>query len=406
MSNHNVKHDGSVIDPSEPGRFGLYGGSYVPPALQAVLDDLTALYEKSIADPAFLAELDECYRAVVARPTNLYEAKKMSAQLGGARIFLKREDLCHTGAHKLNNAIAQGLLAKRSGKKRVIAETGAGQHGVATATACALLGLDCVIYMGEEDTHRQELNVFRMRLLGAKVVGVTRGSKTLADAVDEALEDFVVNAATTHYLIGSAVGPHPYPAMVHRFQSVIGREAREQILAATGKLPDAVVACIGGGSNSIGVFSAFLDDKDVALIGVEAAGDGLDTDRHAATLTLGKPGVLHGMYTYIVQDDNGFVVPTHSVSAGLDYPGIGPEHSHLKDTGRVRYESATDAETLEAFVALSRMEGIIPALESSHALAYVAKLAPTMAKDAVIVMCLSGRGDKDVQQVAGLLHLG
>ena len=405
MTTHNAKFDASNVNPDEPGRFGFFGGSYVPPALQHVLDDLTSLYETSINDPEFLKELDDYYCNVVARPTNLYEAKRFSAKLGGARIFLKREDLCHTGAHKLNNAIGQALLTKRSGKHRVIAETGAGQHGVATATACALLGLECIIYMGEEDMHRQELNVFRMQLLGAKVVSVTRGSRTLADAVDEALEDFVQNAETTHYLIGSAVGPHPYPAMVHRFQSVISFEAREQVLAAAGRLPDVVVACLGGGSNAIGMFSAFLNDKDVELVGVEAAGAGLDTEHHAATLTLGKPGVLHGMYTYVLQDESGQVPATHSVSAGLDYPGIGPEHSHLKESGRARYVSSTDKETLEAFVELSRTEGIIPALESSHALAYVMRLAPAMRPDQIILVNLSGRGDKDVQQVAGMLKL-
>ncbi|MDD4279808.1 tryptophan synthase subunit beta [Candidatus Sumerlaeota bacterium] len=405
MTQHHATIDASTIKANEEGRFGLYGGSYVPPTLQKVLDELNDLYKKCLKDPAFIAELTDCYHNIVARPTNLYEAKRLTQKLGGARIFFKREDLCHTGAHKLNNAIGQALLAKRSGKKRVIAETGAGQHGVATATACTLFGLECIIYMGAEDILRQKLNVFRMQLLGAKVVSVTRGTATLSDAVDEALEDYVANAETTHYLIGSAVGPHPYPEMVRFFQSIIGRESRQQMLDTVGKLPDTVVACVGGGSNAIGMFAGFVKDKGVRLVGIEGAGKGINTPDNAATLTLGRPGVLHGSYSYVLQDENGDVPPAYSISAGLDYPSVGPEHSYLKDTERAYYEAVTDEEALNAFMELSRTEGIIPALESSHAAAYVIKNAPKLPKDHIILMNLSGRGDKDVAQVSEMLKL-
>ena len=405
MTQHHATIDASTIKANEEGRFGLYGGSYVPPTLQKVLDELNDLYKKCLKDPAFIAELTDCYHNIVARPTNLYESKRLTQKLGGARIFFKREDLCHTGAHKLNNAIGQALLAKRSGKKRVIAETGAGQHGVATATACTLFGLECIIYMGAEDILRQKLNVFRMQLLGAKVVSVTRGTATLSDAVDEALEDYVANAETTHYLIGSAVGPHPYPEMVRFFQSIIGRESRQQMLDTVGKLPDTVVACVGGGSNAIGMFAGFVKDKGVRLVGIEGAGKGINTPDNAATLTLGRPGVLHGSYSYVLQDENGDVPPAYSISAGLDYPSVGPEHSYLKDTERAYYEAVTDEEALNAFMELSRTEGIIPALESSHAAAYVIKNAPKLPKDHIILMNLSGRGDKDVAQVSEMLKL-
>ena len=405
MTQHHATIDASTIKANEEGRFGLYGGSYVPPTLQKVLDELNDLYKKCLKDPAFIAELTDCYHNIVARPTNLYEAKRLTQKLGGARIFFKREDLCHTGAHKLNNAIGQALLAKRSGKKRVIAETGAGQHGVATATACTLFGLECIIYMGAEDILRQKLNVFRMQLLGAKVVSVTRGTATLSDAVDEALEDYVANAETTHYLIGSAVGPHPYPEMVRFFQSIIGRESRQQMLDTVGKLPDTVVACVGGGSNAIGMFAGFVKDKGVRLVGIEGAGKGINTPDNAATLTLGRPGVLHGSYSYVLQDENGDVPPAYSISAGLDYPSVGPEHSYLKDTERAYYEAVTDEEALNAFMELSRTEGIIPALESSHVAAYVIKNAPKLPKDHIILMNLSGRGDKDVAQVSEMLKL-
>jgi len=383
----------------EKGYFGEYGGSFVPPQLQNALDQLDDAFEKYKDDPEFNAELDYYLRQYVGRPNPLYYAEKLSKQLGGAKIYLKREDLNHTGAHKINNVLGQALLAKRMGVKRVIAETGAGQHGVATATACALFDMECVIYMGEEDTRRQALNVFRMELLGAKVVSVTSGSRTLKDAVDAALMDFATNYENTFYMLGSAVGPHPFPTLVKHFQSIISREARQQILEAEGKLPDVVMACVGGGSNAIGMFANFIPDSAVRLIGVEPAGLGLETGKHAAPLTAGAPGIVHGFKCYVMADEKGEPLATHSISAGLDYPGVGPEHSYLKDIGRAEYVSITDAESLQAFHRLSRTEGIIPALESAHAVAYAMKLAPTMKPDQIIIVNLSGRGDKDVQQI-------
>ena len=381
------------------GYFGEYGGSFVPPQLQNALDQLEDTFETYKDDADFNQELDYYLRQYVGRPNPLYYAEKLSKQLGGAKIYLKREDLNHTGAHKINNVLGQVLLAKRMGVKRVIAETGAGQHGVATATACALFDMECVIYMGEEDTKRQSLNVFRMELLGAKVISVTSGSRTLKDAVDAALGDFAVNYETTFYMLGSAVGPHPFPTLVKHFQSVISREARQQILEAEGKLPTAVMACVGGGSNAIGMFANFIPDSTVRLIGVEPAGLGIETGRHAAPLTAGVPGIVHGFKCYVMADEKGEPLVTHSISAGLDYPGVGPEHSYLKDIGRAEYVSITDAESLEAFHRLSRCEGIIPALESAHAVAYALKLAPTMSPDQIIIVNLSGRGDKDVEQI-------
>lgn len=384
------------------GRFGPYGGRYVPETLVAALDDLAALYDSVRDDPAFWAELESILREYAGRPTPLTEAPRFGAE-AGARVVLKREDLNHTGAHKINNTVGQALLALRMGKRRIIAETGAGQHGVATATVCAKFGLECVVYMGAEDVARQRLNVYRMRLLGATVVPVESGTRTLKDATNEALRDWVTNVPTTHYIIGSVVGPDPYPRMVRDFQSVIGREARAQMLERYGRLPDTVVACVGGGSNAIGIFSGFLDDPAVELVGVEAAGLGLETGRHAATLGAGTPGVLHGSFSYLLQDADGQVAPAHSVSAGLDYPGVGPEHSWLRDTGRVRYEAATDAEALEAFQQLARTEGIIPALEPAHALARVRARRGRWPRDALVLVCLSGRGDKDVAHVAAQL---
>jgi tryptophan synthase beta chain len=366
------------------------------------LQELQDAYDKYLTDPDFLAELDVDLHDYVGRPSPLYFAEGWSKKLGGARIYLKREDLNHTGAHKVNNTIGQALLAKRLGKTRIIAETGAGQHGVATATVAARLGLKCVIYMGAVDVARQSSNVYRMKLLGAEVVSVESGSKTLKDALNEAMRDWVTNIDDTFYIIGTVAGPHPYPAMVRDFQAVIGREARAQVQEKTGKLPDALVACVGGGSNAIGLFYPFLDDKDVAIYGVEAAGDGLDSGRHAAPLCAGQPGVLHGNRTYLMEDRDGQIIETHSVSAGLDYPGVGPEHAWLKDIGRAQYVAVTDKEALQAFHDLTRIEGILPALESSHALAYVTKLAPTMTPDQVIVVNLSGRGDKDIHTVAAL----
>ena len=386
--------------PRSRGRFGAYGGRYVPETLIPVLDELEAEYAQAVRDPAFTAEVDRYLRTFCGRPTPLYFARRLTEALGGARIYLKREDLLHTGAHKMNNTIGQVLLAIRMGKRRIIAETGAGQHGVATATAAAAFGLPCDVYMGTEDMERQALNVFRMQLLGARVIPVDAGSRTLKDAINEALRDWVTNVATTLYVIGSVVGPHPYPTLVRDFQSVIGREAREQVLAAEGRLPDAVVACVGGGSNAIGLFHAFKDDAGVALIGVEAGGLGLATGQHAATLCAGSPGVLHGAMSYLLQSPEGQVLPTHSISAGLDYPGVGPEHAYFKDAGRARYVSVTDAEALEGFHLLCRTEGIIPALEPSHAVAYLRLLAPRLGPDKVIVLGLSGRGDKDVHTVA------
>jgi tryptophan synthase beta chain len=386
--------------PDETGHFGPYGGMFVAETLMGPLKELREAYEKYLLDPQFQAELDFELQQYVGRPSPLYYAERWSQTLGGARIYLKREDLNHTGAHKINNTVGQALLAKRMGKTRIIAETGAGQHGVASATVAARLGLECVVYMGAEDIERQAMNVFRMKLLGAKVVSVTSGSRTLKDALNEAMRDWVTNVDNTFYIIGTVAGPHPYPAMVRDFQAIIGRESREQILQHEGRLPDALVACVGGGSNAIGLFYPFLEDSDVAIYGVEAAGYGLETGRHAAPLCAGKPGVLHGNRTYLMEDSHGQIVHTHSVSAGLDYPGVGPEHAWLKDSGRANYLSVNDDEALQAFHDLTRIEGILPALESSHALAYVTKLAPTMSKDQIIIVNLSGRGDKDIHTVA------
>ena len=386
--------------PDIHGRFGPYGGRYVPETLMPALLELDASYAKAKRDLSFQRELAYYLKHYVGRPTSLYRADRLSKRLGGARIYLKREDLCHTGAHKINNAIGQVLLAIRMNKPRIIAETGAGQHGVATATAAAMFGLQCEIYMGTEDMQRQALNVFRMRLLGATVTGVDAGSRTLKDAINEAMRDWTTNVRTTHYVLGSVLGAHPYPMMIRDFQSVIGREARRQIRAAEGRLPDCLVACIGGGSNSIGLFHAFLKDKAVKLIGVEAGGLGVKSGKHAARFAGGKPGVLHGTMTYLLQDDDGQINLTHSVSAGLDYAAVGPEHSFYHDQGRIEYVSATDEEALAAFDLLAQEEGIVPALESAHAIAHVTKLAPTMKKSRIIIVNLSGRGDKDVQQVA------
>jgi tryptophan synthase beta chain len=385
--------------PDKHGRFGKFGGRYVPETLMNALIELEEAYRHYSKDPEFLAEVDELLRQYSGRPTPLYYAQRLSEHLGGARIYLKREDLNHTGAHKINNTIGQGVLAKRMGKKKVIAETGAGQHGVASATIAALLGLECKVFMGEEDTRRQQLNVFRMNLLGAEVIPVTSGSRTLKDAGNEALRYWVSNVEDTFYILGSVVGPHPYPMMVRDFQRIIGDETRRQILESEGRLPDAVVACVGGGSNAIGMFYPFVDDASVKLIGVEAAGEGVDTERHAATMTLGTTGVFQGSMSYLLQDEYGQVQEAHSISAGLDYPGIGPEHAYLKDAGRAQYVPATDREALDALSLLSRKEGIIPALESAHAIAHVIKLAPTMEKDQIIVANLSGRGDKDVESI-------
>lgn len=386
--------------PDPGGHFGPFGGMFVPETLMHPLEELRSAYERFLSDPAFQAELDADLRDYVGRPSPLYHAERWSRELGGAQIFLKREDLNHTGAHKVNNTIGQALLARRMGKTRIIAETGAGQHGVASATVAARLGLDCVVYMGEVDIARQEANVYRMRLLGARVVSVTSGSRTLKDALNEAMRDWVTNVDDTFYIIGTVAGPHPYPAMVRDFQSVIGREARAQMLERTGRLPDALVACVGGGSNAIGLFHPFIEDAGVAIYGVEAGGDGLETGRHAAPLCAGRPGVLHGNRTYLMEDRHGQIVETHSISAGLDYPGVGPEHAWLKDSGRARYDSVTDREALRAFHHLTRTEGIIPALESAHALAYAHKLAPRMRPDQTILVNLSGRGDKDMHTVA------
>jgi tryptophan synthase beta chain len=388
--------------PDNHGRFGAYGGKYVPETLMAALDELEAEYERAKRSPAFRAELDLYLRDYVGRPTPLYFAKRLSEALGKGRIYLKREDLCHTGAHKMNNTIGQVLLAQRMGKPRVIAETGAGQHGVATATAAAMFGLECVVYMGAEDIERQSLNVFRMKLLGAEVRSVASGTRTLKDATNEALRDWVSNVRDTHYIIGSVVGPHPYPMLVRDFQAVIGREAVKQSVKAEGHLPDYALACVGGGSNAIGLFYPLLRFR-TKLIGVEAAGYGLATGKHGAPLAKGSPGVLHGSMSYLLQDDHGQVAEAHSISAGLDYPGVGPEHSYLKDEKLVRYVSVTDDEALEAFEQLCRTEGISPALESAHALAYLKKLAPKLRKDSFVVVNLSGRGDKDAHIVADAL---
>ncbi|MCH8261892.1 MAG: tryptophan synthase subunit beta [Proteobacteria bacterium] len=388
--------------PDENGHFGPYGGKFVAETLMGPLEELTEAYTHYLKDPEFLAELDDELNHYVGRPSPLYHARRWSDILDGAQVYLKREDLNHTGAHKINNTVGQALLAKRMGKTRIIAETGAGQHGVAAATVAARLGLECVVYMGSIDIKRQSSNVFRMKLLGATVVPVESGSKTLKDALNEAMRDWVTNIDDTFYIIGSVAGPHPYPVMVRDFQTVIGREARQQCLEQTGRLPDALVACVGGGSNAIGLFYPFLDDKDVAIYGVEAGGDGLETGRHAAPLNAGKPGVLHGNRTYLMEDEDGQIIETHSISAGLDYPGVGPEHSWLKDSGRVKYVAINDDEALQAFHDLTKVEGIMPALESSHALAYASKLAPKMRKDEIIIVNLSGRGDKDIQTVATL----
>lgn len=398
--------DKDVVDfknfPDSHGHFGRYGGQFVAETLMEALRELDETYQRYRNDADFLAEFERDLADYVGRPSPLYHAARWSEKLGGAQIYLKREDLNHTGAHKVNNTVGQALLAKRLGKKRVIAETGAGQHGVATATVAARLGLACEVYMGLEDVHRQSLNVYRMRLLGASVIPVESGSKTLKDALNEALRDWVTNVDDTFYIIGTVAGPHPYPAMVRDFQAVIGRETRQQMLVKTNRLPDALVACVGGGSNAIGLFHPFLNDPSVAMYGVEAAGCGVATGRHSAPLCAGRPGVLHGNRTYLLEDDNGQIRETHSVSAGLDYPGVGPEHAWLKDIGRVNYVNATDDEALAAFHDLTRTEGIIPALETSHALAYVYKLAPTMDRQQSIVINLSGRGDKDINTIAAL----
>jgi tryptophan synthase beta chain len=386
--------------PNAEGHFGPYGGIFVAETLMEPLDELRVAYEKYMQDPAFQAELDADFKHYVGRPSPIYHAERLSRELGGAQIYLKREDLNHTGAHKINNTIGQALLARRMGKTRIIAETGAGQHGVASATVAARLGLECVVYMGEVDVARQEANVYRMRLLGAEVRSVSSGSKTLKDALNEAMRDWVTNVDNTFYIIGTVAGPHPYPAMVRDFQAVIGREAREQIQTMTGRLPDALIACVGGGSNAIGLFYPFLEDEDVAMWGVEAAGDGLDTGNHAAPLCAGTPGVLHGNRTYLMEDRDGQIIETHSISAGLDYPGVGPEHAWLKDSGRANYVAVTDDEALDAFHRLTRIEGIIPALESSHAIAQAIKMAPGMDKDKILLLNLSGRGDKDMHTVA------
>ena len=386
--------------PDARGHFGVYGGIFVAETLMPAIEELNTAYQHYMQDPDFIAELDKDLQYYVGRPSPLYHAERWSQELGGAQIYLKREDLNHTGSHKINNTVGQALLAKRMGKTRIIAETGAGQHGVATATVAARLGLECVIYMGAVDVARQSLNVYRMKLLGATVVAVESGSKTLKDALNEALRDWVTNIDDTFYIIGTVAGPHPYPAMVRDFQAILGREARAQCLAQAGKLPDALVACVGGGSNAMGLFYPFIDDASVKLIGVEAAGDGVETGRHSAPLCAGRPGVLHGNRTYLMSDDDGEIIETHSISAVLDYPGVGPEHAWLKDSGRAQYVNITDDEALGGFYAITRMEGIIPALESSHAMAYILKLAPTMKKDEIIIVNLSGRGDKDMQTMA------
>jgi tryptophan synthase beta chain len=383
-------------EPDEHGHFGRYGGRFVPEALIAALDELSAAYDKARGDREFLDQLDRLHRDYTGRPSPLTDAEKLAEHAGGARILLKREDLNHTGSHKINNVLGQALLTKRMGKTRVIAETGAGQHGVATATACALLGLECVVYMGEVDTERQALNVARMRLLGAEVIPVTAGSRTLKDAINEALRDWVSSVDSTHYLLGTVAGPHPFPTMVRDFHRVVGMEAREQVLERTGRLPDVVAACVGGGSNAIGIFHAFLDDADVRLVGFEPGGDGVATGRHGATLSEGSPGALHGAMSYLLQDEDGQTAESYSISAGLDYPGVGPEHALLKDLGRATYESVTDAEAMDAFALLCRSEGIIPAIESAHAIAGALRLGRELGPEAVILVNLSGRGDKDV----------
>jgi tryptophan synthase beta chain len=392
--------------PNEIGHFGPYGGKFIPETLMQAVTELEEAYEETQKDPVFQEQLNYYLKQYVGRENPLYFAENLTRKLGGAKIYLKREDLNHTGAHKINNTIGQALLAVRMGKKKIVAETGAGQHGVATATVCALLNLDCIVFMGAEDIKRQKLNVFRMEMLGAKVVGVDQGSATLKDAVNEALRYWVTNVEDTHYIIGSVLGPHPFPKIVRDFQSVIGKETKKQFAEVEGRLPEAVVACIGGGSNAMGMFYPFIEEEEVKLYGVEAAGSGIDTGKHAASLTKGKVGSLHGSMMYLLQDENGQIQEAHSISAGLDYPGVGPEHSYLKDIGRVHYTSVTDTEALKGFQLLCRTEGIIPALESSHAVYYAAQLAKQMSKDESIVVCLSGRGDKDVETVKAVLGGG
>ncbi len=393
----------SYAQPDTLGQYGKYGGRYIPETLMHAVIELEEAYATVKEDPAFQARMDELLKEYVGRETPLYFAEHLTQTIGGAKIYLKREDLNHTGAHKINNTIGQALLAERMGKRKIVAETGAGQHGVATATVCALLDLECVIFMGEEDVRRQELNVFRMELLGATVIPVTQGSRTLKDAVNEALRYWVKHVEDTHYLMGSVLGPHPFPQLVRDFQAVIGKETRRQIIEKEGRLPEAIVACVGGGSNAIGMFHPFIDDTDVKLYGIEAAGSGIDTEKHAATMTKGEVGVLHGSMMYLLQDAHGQVQEAHSISAGLDYPGVGPEHSLLKDIGRVQYEAVTDEQALEALQLLSRKEGIIPALESAHAIAYATQLAAEMDNEEILVICLSGRGDKDVVTVRNAL---
>jgi tryptophan synthase beta chain len=393
------EHD-EAHDPDERGHFGPYGGRFLPEALIGAMDELAAVYEKARVDPDFLDEFNRLLKDYAGRPSLLTEAPRFAEHAGGARIFLKREDLNHTGSHKINNVLGQALLTKRMGKKRVIAETGAGQHGVATATACALMGLECVVYMGEVDTQRQALNVARMRLLGAEVIPVTSGSRTLKDAINEALRDWVANVDTTHYLLGTAAGGHPFPMMVRNFHKVIGQEARAQVLEKAGRLPDAVAACVGGGSNAIGIFHGFIDDEGVRLVGLEPGGHGIPSGEHGATLSEGSPGMLHGAMSYLLQDEDGQTIEAYSISAGLDYPGVGPEHAWLKDTGRAEYRPVSDAEAMAAFQLLARTEGIIPAIESAHALAGALELGKELGPDGLIVVCLSGRGDKDMDTAA------
>ena len=392
--------------PDASGRYGEFGGRFVPETLMPAVEELEAAFGAVRDDASYEAELSALLKDYVGRPTPLYYAENLSSELGGAQIYLKREDLAHTGAHKINNTVGQALLARRMGKSRIIAETGAGQHGVATATVCALLNLECIVYMGALDIERQALNVFRMKLLGAEVRPVHSGSRTLKDAINEAIRDWVTNVETTHYLIGSVMGPHPYPMIVSHFQSLIGREARQQLHTATGRLPDYAVACVGGGSNAIGLFSEFVPHEDVRLVGVEAGGQGVESDHHAATLTMGEVGVLHGSMSYVLQDEHGQIQEAHSISAGLDYPGVGPEHSYLKDSGRATYVSVTDEEALEGFQLLCRTEGIIPALEPAHAVFHLTRLAPELDEDQIVLMCLSGRGDKDITTVAEALEQG
>ena len=395
-----AKENPTISFPDDRGRFGDFGGKFIPETLMAAVSELDNAYRTAQSDPQFQERLGHLLNTYAGRPTSLYFAENLTRACGGAKIYLKREDLAHTGAHKINNALGQALLAQHMGKKRIIAETGAGQHGVASATACAMLGIECIVYMGSEDIKRQSLNVFRMKLLKADVIPVESGTQTLKDAINEAIRDWVTNVETTHYLIGSVVGPHPYPEMVRDFQTVIGREARAQLLKIEGRLPDYVLACVGGGSNSIGMFHPFVPDEEVRLVGFEAGGEGITTGKHSATLSAGRPGVLHGAMSYLLQDEHGQVQETHSISAGLDYPGVGPEHSYLKDTGRAEYRDVNDANALEAFHLLCHTEGIIPALESSHAVYGAVELAKTLSSDQIVLVCLSGRGDKDIGIVA------